>query len=222
MTRPLVVVRPEPGNSRTCDLINASGHRAIALPLFRIVPIDWTPPDTRSFDALMLTSANAVRMAGGALHRYRALPVVAVGVATASAAHAAGLSVTVTGNDNAVALIEIAKDLGCKAVLHLAGRDRAASDPIITPITVYASEPDDIDDRAVRRCTGTIVLLHSARAGARFAALVDRSGAQRETIRIAALSTAVLESAGAGWAAGASAAMPCDRALVALAITLAD
>jgi uroporphyrinogen-III synthase len=34
------------------------------MPLFAIVPLDWTAPDPAQFDGLVLTSANAVRHAG--------------------------------------------------------------------------------------------------------------------------------------------------------------
>ncbi len=222
MTRSLVVVRPEPGNSRTRHRIESSGYLAIALPLFNIIQIGWTPPDRRNFDALMLTSANAVRMAGGALDEYRTLPVIAVGAATAKAARAAGLRVVLTGNRDATALIEAARARGFRNPLHLAGRDRAGTHPSVVSVTVYASEPCDVTDAVIRDCADSVVLLHSARAAERLAVLVDAAAAQRRRIRIAALSPPVLSAAGDGWATSVYAAAPSDHMLVALATRLAD
>ena len=39
MTRPLAVLRPEPGNAATTQAIEALGRRAIRLPLFRVMPL---------------------------------------------------------------------------------------------------------------------------------------------------------------------------------------
>ena len=64
MTRPIAVLRPEPGNAATADRIAALGLAAIRLPLFEVRALDWAPPDPAGFDALLLTSANAPRLAG--------------------------------------------------------------------------------------------------------------------------------------------------------------
>jgi len=84
--RPLLVLRPEPGAAATLARAVAAGWQAIAAPIFNIVPLPWAAPDPADHDALMLTSANAVRQAGDALRLYRHLPVYAVGEATAVAA----------------------------------------------------------------------------------------------------------------------------------------
>ena len=56
------------------------------MPLFSVESLAWKVPDAASFDALLLTSANAVRQAGAGLTQLRGLPVHAVGAATATAA----------------------------------------------------------------------------------------------------------------------------------------
>ena len=61
---PVVVLRPEPGNTRTATALRALGMDVRQIPLFAVVPVDWTSPDPARFDALLLTSANAVRRAG--------------------------------------------------------------------------------------------------------------------------------------------------------------
>lgn len=219
MTRPLVVLRPEPGNARTAAAIEALGHQAIRLPLFAVVPVAWTAPPGH-FDALILTSANAVRHAGPLPESLRGLPVVAVGAATATAARAAGLNVVLTGDADAAALVEQACARGLTSLLHLAGRDRV-SIPGVTAITVYASDLLPIDPAGMRVCEDAVVLLHSARAALRFAALVDIE-TDRRRIRLASLSEAVVRAAGQGWQTTASAPLPTDAALVAQAVALAD
>lgn len=220
MTRPLVVLRPEPGSTRTAGLIEARGGHAIRLPLFAVVPIAWTPPPPERFDSLMLTSANAIRFAGQAFALYRALPVLAVGEATAVTARAAGLDVALTGDGDAQALMAVAHERGLIAPLHLAGRDRAASG--VVAVSVYASDALSIDPTSIRACEDAVILLHSARAAMRFAELVHEANMDRAAIRLAALSTTVLLAAGTGWGASVAVDRPVDAVLVDAALSLAD
>lgn len=69
---------------------------------------------------------------------------------------------------------------------------------------------------------GTVALLHSPRAGARLAALIDQAGIARATLDIAAISHAAADAAGHGWGAVAVADAPNDAALIATAQRLAD
>src|SRR3546814_3001824 len=93
------LLRPEPGNAVTAAAVAAMGLMAIRLPLFEVRAIAWAAPDPGGFDALVLTSANAVRLGGIGLDRFKALPVHAVGGATAAAAAQAGFSVVAVGED---------------------------------------------------------------------------------------------------------------------------
>ncbi|HLZ79132.1 MAG TPA: uroporphyrinogen-III synthase, partial [Sphingomonas sp.] len=96
MTRPLLVLRPEPGASATVAAAHALGLEAIAVPLFTVRPVDWIIPE-RTPEAVLMTSANAARMAGAALHSLAPLPLYAVGAATAAAARDAGFTRIVAG-----------------------------------------------------------------------------------------------------------------------------
>ena len=215
--RRLVVVRPEPGNTRTAIAARAQGWTVDPMPLFAVVPVAWQPPAPSDFDVLLLTSANAVRHAGAGLTALRVLPAVAVGEATAAAARAAGLAVALTGDADAVALVGAARARGIGRLLHLAGRDRV-DQPGVTAVTIYASEASPPPADAAARLDRGVVLLHSPRAGRAVAALAG----SRADIAIAALSPAVLEAAGPGWRATAVASQPTDAALLAAAATLAD
>lgn len=220
--RSLLVLRPEPGAASTVARASALGLRAIAAPLFTVVPLAWEPPAAEVHDALMFTSANALRHAGTGLDRYQALPVYAVGRATAAAARAAGFATVHTGPSDAAALLAFMAAQGITRPLHLAGREhRAARHPgvAVTRRLVYAADPVVPLPPAARvaLANGAVALLHSARAAAHFRTLVDPAGAA-----IAAISPAAAEAAGPGWHAIAIAATPDDPALLAAARALCE
>ena len=81
----LAVLRPEPGARATVERARAMGLDAFAMPLFKVEAVAWDVPDPNEFDALLLTSANAVRHGGAGLRRVLDSPVHAVGEATADA-----------------------------------------------------------------------------------------------------------------------------------------
>lgn len=216
MPRRALVLRPEPGNARTCAALRAAGVEAIALPLFAVAPCAWDVPDAGAHDALLLTSANAVRHAGDGLRMLSHLPVVAVGAATAAAARAAGLKVSIVGHGDAAQAVALAARY--PRLLHLAGRDRVEQ-PGVTARTVYASELVPVDDDVMAAARDAVVLLHSRRAAARFVDLLGQG--PRDRVRIAALSPAVARAAGGGWRAVEVAPDPSDAALVATAVRVA-
>ncbi|TKD51806.1 uroporphyrinogen-III synthase [Sphingomonas baiyangensis] len=218
------VLRPEPGNARTCAALAALGIDALSVPLFAVRAVAWEPPDPRDFDALLLTSAQAVRHAGPGLSALAGLPVIAVGAATARAAAVAGLSVAATGDGDAEAALALPAARTARRILHLAGRDRrvAAGGVIARIETVYASEALPVDMSALARIEGRVALVHSPRAGARLAELVDRHGPARRQVAIAAISDRAAAACGAGWQTMTVADRPADAALVAAAAMLID
>ena len=221
MTRRVAVLRPEPANHVTAARLAQAGVEAIALPLFEIAPVAWTPPDPAAHDGVLLTSANAVRCAGDGLAALRSLPVFVVGEATARAARRAGLEVAAIGNEGAADILRAAGEQGRNRLIHLAGRDRAPHQTGVSTIcVVYESREIDRSDADLAPIAGQVAMLHSPRAARRFAMLaraIDRS-----TVRLAALSPAIAEAAGKGWATIQVAVKREDAALVALARRLAD
>ena len=222
MSRALAVLRPEPGNTRTAAAAEALGLNVIRIPLFEVRAVAWPPPDASRFDALVLTSANAVRLGGPGLTALRALPVYAVGAATAEAARAAHFTLMDVGTTDGEELAARATERGVRRALHIGGRERRlqARGPIIEAITVYASEPLAIAAHELARIEGGVALLHSPNAARRLDTLAV--GLDRQTVRIAALSQATAAAAGTGWASVDAAAAPDDDALLALARRLAD
>ncbi|QQV77177.1 uroporphyrinogen-III synthase [Sphingomonas aliaeris] len=220
MTRALAVLRPEPGNAATAARIAALGLTAIRMPLFEVRPLAWTPPDPDLHDALILTSANTLRHAGPGLAELDRLPVFAVGRTTADAARNAGFRVVSVGNKDAAALLAHAQTRGIARALYLGGRDRmiAPGGIVATALSVYASAALLVAAKRVDELRDSIVLLHSVRAARAFADLVNA----RDQYRIAAISPAVLNAAGTGWAGAVAASEPTDDALLAAARKLAD
>jgi uroporphyrinogen-III synthase len=222
--RPLLLLRPEPGAATTLARATAAGLQAIAAPIFTIVPVAWEAPDAAQHDALMLTSANAVRRAGDTLAAYRALPVYAVGEATAHAAIEAGFDDIRAGSGDVTALVvTMAKD-GVARPLHLAGREHRLLDDAPFPITrriVYAAEPDAALSAAALAALArdAVVLLHSPRAANVFARLLGEAGIDPATVSVAAISPAAAQGR---WREIAIAEAPHDGALLAAAARLCE
>ncbi|UYY57294.1 uroporphyrinogen-III synthase [Sphingomonas sp. S2-65] len=224
MNRPFAVLRPEPGNRIMAAAVEARGRRAIRLPLFQIAPVAWDAPAPDAFDALILTSANAVRQAGRGLDGLRGLPVYAVGASTAESAERAGFRIAQIGRSGAAELVRAAEAAGIRRALHLAGRERTLEPSgIVADIrTVYASEELPVSAEAAARLSGSIALVQSARAGERLADIVDAHAIDRATIALVAMSEACARSAGTGWKVVHTAREPSPEALLDVAIALAD
>lgn len=220
----MIVIRPQPGCDATVAAARALGLTAEPFPLFAVRPLAWQAPDPADFDALLIGSANAMRHGGEGLERLRALPVHAVGHASAAAARAAGFTVTTTGVADMQALLA---DLPACRLLRLGGRERVPLTPppgttIVERVT-YASEPLAIPDALVHGLRdGALVLLHSALAARHFAAECDRCGLSRAPVRLAALAPRVADATGTGWADVRTAATPDDSALLALAMEMCE
>jgi uroporphyrinogen-III synthase len=220
--RRLVILRPEPGASATLDRARALGLDAIAMPLFAIHPLDWTPPDRNEFDAVLATSANAFVHGGAGLDGFRDLPLYAVGGATAEAAKDAGFADVRAGSGNVDDLLNSLPP-GIR-LFHPCGRDRrdlSSARQAITPVPIYTAEEAPMPE-GFAGIAGAVVAVHSPRAGERLADLADAAEIDRSTVRIAAISEAAVSATGTGWAEVKSAAEPNDAALLELAARLCE
>lgn len=217
----VIVLRPEPGASATVDRARQRGLDARAIPLFEIHPITWDPPEVGGFDGILLTSANAIRHGGDGLLTLRGLPVYAVGAATAEAARDAGFDVASVGDKGVERLLgSIDAEL---RLLHLAGSHRtevANARQAIETKAVYDSRP--IEGADLADCRDCVVLIHSPRAGARFAELSESTPLDKPTIAIAANAPDAADAVGKGWKTIEAAGEPGDDALLALAERLCN
>lgn len=215
--RKVVILRPEPGASATFKRAIEAELEAVKVPLFAIEPVEWKAPDPDGFDGLLVTSANAIGHGGQELAKLQALPVHAVGPATAEAASKAGFTVASKGHSGLRSLLSsLDSDL---RLLHIGGEERVDPRRVwqrITPIVVYRARP--LDPPEPRLLEQAVLLVHSPRAGARLAELdFDRSGSA-----IAAISGAAAEACGRAWEQVSSLRRPDDSALVALAARLCE
>lgn len=200
MTRPLLVIRPEPGNRATLDRARALGLDATGLPLFEVRPHAWACPEG-AFDALLITSANAIRHAGAALANLVHLPVWAVGTKSAAAAQHAGFAVVRTGS---AGLADLLAGAPPARLLHLCGADRIPAPHwpggSISAVPVYESVAlNPIAALTAHLKKRPVVLLHSPRAARDFAALTAQCGAEKQHIAVVAISAATADAAGSGW-----------------------
>ena len=122
----LIVTRPEPDASRTAQALVALGHAPILSPMLDVVADPAAALPKRDFQAVLVTSGNAVRAL--AAHRERgrveALPLLAVGDQTALIAKRSGfVGARSAGGavDDLAALVERQLRPGDGPLLHVAG-----------------------------------------------------------------------------------------------------
>lgn len=216
--RPLIVLRPEPGNAATAAAARALGLTVHAKPLFAMAPVAWEVPRAEDYDGLLAGSAALFRLGGVGLDTLKALPVHAVGAATAQAAGEAGFVVCETGEGGMEPLVA---RLSPGRYLRLAGERNV---PLMPPVgvevdtrVVYAAGAMPLPEALAAVIEGAVVALHSGEAASHFAEQCDRRGIRRDAIALACLAPRIAEKAGSGWQAIEIAEARTDEALLALA-----
>ena len=126
----ILVTRPHPDNEATAVALRARGHEVLLAPMLRFEALAGAEDLDGRYDAVIITSANALRAADLAGHPLLAVPLYAVGEHSAAAAHAAGFKNVLSAGSDANALRDVlaarakAKDLKKRArLLYLAGAD---------------------------------------------------------------------------------------------------
>ena len=125
----LLVTRSQPHAARTAAALWARGHEPIVAPLFRLEILSEVGPEDGPWDAILLTSVNA--MWGVCTWvwkgRWRDLPVFAVGDRTAKAARDQGFTAVTSaaGNVHDLADLVAARLTPPARLLYLAGEERA-------------------------------------------------------------------------------------------------
>ena len=216
---PVIAIRPEPGLTATLALARAMRLAIHGCALFEGAPFDWTPPAPGAYAGLLAASAALFRLAGPGLDGLRALPVHAVGQATAAVARAAGFAVTGVGEGG---LETVVGTLPPGHYLRLAGEAHVpltpAPDVTIDTQVVYRMAALPIPPGLAQILAApALVLLHSGEAARHFAAKCDARGLDRATIALACLAPRIAGVVGPGWAAVGIAPRRTDRALLALA-----
>ena len=215
----LLIIRPQPGADATAHRLRAAGHEPILMPLFSIEHLPVQRLSADGYDALLLTSGNAVRAALEFLTHNPATPIYAVGSATASALHALSVPVAKTGSEGVEALVRIAVADGHQHLLWLAGEDHSPIPHIdavhIDIEIVYRSTTIGTPDNFVLHVTESdVVILHSSRAARHFADLCVSMKIPRADVTLATFSSMIAKAAGENWAAIIIADAPNDAALL--------
>ena len=126
----LLVTRPEPDNERTAAELRARGHEVMLAPMLRVEPVSDADLGAGPWAAVLITSANGARAIASHMRfgEVRALPVLAVGQASAAAARAAGFSdvTSADGDGGDLARLAAARFTGAATpLLYLSGEERA-------------------------------------------------------------------------------------------------
>ena len=218
---PVIVIRPEPGCSRTVASGRALGLQMFGYPLFVAEPVAWNAPQARYYDGLLIGSANALRHGGSQLERLKHLPAHVVGAATAAKARELGFTVARAGEGRLQSVLDRFARSN-KRLLRLAGEARIELTPVagvsIDTVTLYRVMARPFDDELCRLIEReAIVLLHSGEAAIHFTAECSRLGIDRTRLSLAVLGARIAALAGPGWNEIAVAARPNDGELLALA-----
>lgn len=130
----VLVTRPAPDHAAAAAALRDKGHEVLVAPLLRFEPVAFAlAPDAR-FDAVLVTSANALRALADAPESTRLLatPLYAVGRRTAEAAREFGFTQVTAAHGDGASLRDLvvaqarAKALKKSAtLLYLAAADRA-------------------------------------------------------------------------------------------------
>ena len=126
----ILVTRPHPDNEATAVALRARGHEVLLAPMLRFEALAGAEDLDGRYDAVIITSANALRASDLAGHPLLAVPLYAVGEHSAEAARVAGFKTVLSAGGDANALRDVlaarakAKDLKKRArLLYLAGAD---------------------------------------------------------------------------------------------------
>jgi uroporphyrinogen-III synthase len=184
----VLITRPELGAAETAGRVAALGLRPVLAPLLEIRAVPATLPASDRLQAVLIASGNA---AAGLPTAYRALPLLAVGDASAARARAVGFTEVLSAEGDAEALAALAGThcdpaglplllaIGRGQSLTLAAALRARGFRVIRR-AVYAATPVRVMPEpavvALRENNLCAALFFSAETARQFVHLLMRSG----------------------------------------------
>jgi uroporphyrinogen-III synthase len=189
----VLITRPQPGADETAARVAALGWQPVVAPLLEIHRLNRPLPAAKSVQAVLVASGNALP---GLARRYRRLPLLAVGDATAARAREAGFTQVHSAGADATALAALAErscDSAGAPLLLAAGRGQSLG--LATALrergfrvirrAVYASVPVTTLPSAAANAAQSgrlrAILFFSAETARQFARLLTRAGL-RETV----------------------------------------
>ena len=215
------VTRTQPGAGATAARLREDGHDPIVAPVLGVQPIA-TSIDLTGVDALAFTSRNGVEAFVALTREGRALPVFAVGDATADAARACGFRTVQSAGGDVTALAERIASAAPGVVLHAAARDPAGDlvgllrehGVTARAVATYDTLPLEPDEALAQLAAIDAVLVHSPKAARRLAGLIAPDSASPLFACISEAAAAPLR--GAGHEKVRSAPFPDEAALLKL------
>lgn len=219
----VLVTRPAPDDAATATALRGRGFDVLLAPMLRFEPVAFEPDADARFDAVLVTSVNALRALAetSARQRWLTTPLYAVGERTAQAARDIGFASVMAASGDGASLRDLvvaqsrAKTLRKSAkLLYLAAVDRAVNlDDELSPlgfevvtVTTYrmVAMSDLPQDVRAAFTAGRIeaVLHYSARSAHGFVAAARAAGLEITALAvphccISANVAAVLREAGA-------------------------
>jgi uroporphyrinogen-III synthase len=189
----LIVTRPEPDDDRTGRALIRLGHEAILSPMLDVAADPKAPIPSRDFQAVVVTSSNAVRALAGRSDDAvpRTLPLYAVGDQTALEAKRAGFAQARSAGgalDDLVRLLRDALDPEAGPLLYAAGEAQAGDLAGATRSHGFAVETavvyrsrlrarlSGVAEDALKSGSADGVLLYSRRSAEAFAGAVKAAG----------------------------------------------
>ena len=165
--RQVLLTRPRADSERIAAQLVASGIDSLIWPQMQIVPLGQNEPIPADVDALVLTSAHAVRCLGDETVD-RDIRTYCVGAATADAAHDAGFTDVVSADGTSIDLIPLVNRNQPEHVLYPRGRevardlagDLARAGVRVTEQIVYGADPGEPAPPEVAKA------MHQGRIGA--------------------------------------------------------
>jgi uroporphyrinogen-III synthase len=219
----VLLTRPSPDNEASSEALRARGFKVLQAPMLRFEPLPFADDPDADYQAVIATSANALRAVEAGLSQspLRKLPLFAVGEHTASVARELGFAKVIVAKGDAAALRDRvlesvrAKELKKKRpLLYLAGADLSRDLAgelgqhgleVVSRITyrmvALATLPPAVCD-AFARDEVEAVLHYSRRSAAAFLGAVRNGGIEISALAvpqccISANVAAVLHEAGA-------------------------
>lgn len=198
----VLITRPAPDHITTASTLRGKGFDVLLAPMLRFEPIAFEPDADTHFDAVLVTSVNALRALAetSARQRWLTTPLYAVGERTAQAARDLGFASVMAANGDGASLRDLvvaqmrAKSVKKSALkksarlLYLAAADRAVNlDDELSPfgfevvtVTTYRmiATPDLPADVCDAFTAGRIdaVLHYSGRSAHSFVAAARAAG----------------------------------------------
>ena len=225
MSKPVIVLRPEPGQTETLVAAFQSGLEASGMPLCSISPVDWKAP-AKPYDGVLVGSANALRHAGKELEKITHLPVIAVGEATARLAQDAGMELELVGKGGLQTVLGTLPSIQ-RNLLRLAGEVHLPLDALgkvsIDTVITYRTDYRRLSSKQVAfLAQGAVVLLHSGEMAAHFARECDANKLDRHSFDCIAMAPRIAERAGEGWGSLTIAEGASDASLLAATQALCE